>query len=84
MQKNVPKSSTLAVSQETAVGKTLKMPMSVIFGTFFATRGTIRYLKMAKKCQKSLMLACFCNFKVPYGPVSGKILSYSCRGGPQL
>ena len=25
------------VSQETGVGKTLKMPMSAIFGTFFAS-----------------------------------------------
>ena len=51
MQKTCQKSPTLAVlgfflpqflgkpqdSQETAVGKTLKMPMSMIFGTFFAS-----------------------------------------------
>ena len=43
-------------SQETAVGKTLKMPTSAIFGTFFAS----------------------------YRPPSGKIFSYSCRGGHKL
>ena len=44
------------------------------------TMGPIRYLKMAK-CAK---ICCFGMFLVPYRPPSGKILSYSCRGGHKL
>ena len=39
---------------------------------------------MAKTCRKSPMSARFCDFKAPYRPPSGKVILYSCRGGPKL
>ena len=41
-------------------------------------------LQVSKKCQCWWFLAHFCHFRVPYGPPSGKITSYSCRGGHKL
>ena len=41
-------------------------------------------LQVSKKCWCWWFLAHFCRFWVPYRPPSGKITSYSCRGGHKL
>ena len=54
----------------------------------FATRGPTRHLNTAKTCPKIADVGNFrtrfCHIWVFYRPPSGKMTSYSCRGGPKL